>query len=61
MQGSGDWREIARALQVRYLFWGREEMINYPGSKRPWEATAPLVASGTWGAIYDLEPTAVRL
>jgi hypothetical protein len=61
MQGSGDWREIARALQVRYLFWGREEMINYPGSKRPWEATAPLVASGSWGAIYDLEPTAVRL
>jgi hypothetical protein len=60
MQGSGDWRKIARALQVRYLFWGREEMINYPASKRPWEATAPLVASGTWGAIYDLEPRAVR-
>ena len=60
MQGSADWREIARALRVRYLFWGREEMINYPASKRPWEATAPLVASGNWGAIYDLEPTAVR-
>jgi len=60
MQGSGDWRKIARALQVRYLFWGREEMINYPASKRPWEATAPLVASGNWGAIYDLEATAVR-
>jgi hypothetical protein len=60
MQGSGDWRKIARALQVRYLFWGREEMINFPASKRPWEATAPLVASGNWGAIYDLEATAVR-
>jgi hypothetical protein len=60
MQGSGDWRKIARALQVRYLFWGREEMINYPASKRPWEATAPLVASGKWGAIYDLEATAVQ-
>src|SRR5438477_943662 len=60
MQGSADWREIARALRVRYLFWGRKEMINYPASKRPWEATAPLVASGNWGAIYDLEPTAVR-
>src|SRR6266496_3102344 len=60
MQGSADWREIARALSVRYLFWGREEMINYPASKRPWEATAPLVASGNWGAIYDLEPAAAR-
>ncbi len=60
MQGSTDWRKIARALRVRYLFWGREEVANYPSSKRPWEATAPLVASGTWGAIYDLEPTAVR-
>jgi len=60
MQGSADWRKIARALRVRYLFWGREETINYPASKRPWEATAPLVASGNWGAIYDLEATAVR-
>jgi hypothetical protein len=60
MQGSADWREIARALHVRYLFWGREEVMNYPSSKRPWEATATLVASGNWGAIYDLEPTAAR-
>jgi len=60
MQGSGDWREIARVLRVRCIFWGREEMKNYPSSKRPWEATAPLVASGDWGAIYDLEPTTAR-
>ena len=55
MKGAQNWREIARALRVRYIFWGREEMHNYPASKRPWEATAPLVASGGWGAIYDLE------
>ena len=55
MEGAQNWREIARALRVRYIFWGREEMHNYPASKRPWEATAPLVASGHWGAIYDLE------
>jgi hypothetical protein len=60
MQGSADWRKIARALHVRYIFWGREEMKNYPSSKRPWEAAAPLVASGNWGAIYDLQPTAGR-
>ena len=58
MRGAGNWQEIARTLRVRYIFWGREERINYRASKRPWEATAPLVASGQWGTIYDLEPTA---
>jgi hypothetical protein len=57
MQGAGNWREIARTLHVRYIFWGREEKTNYAASRRPWEATAPVVASGPWGAIYDLEPT----
>src|SRR5713226_4278824 len=50
MEGAGNWRETARDLRARYLFWGREEQSNYPTSKRPWEATAPLVASGQWGA-----------
>jgi hypothetical protein len=58
MQGAENWREIARTLHVRYIFWGREETTHYAGSKRPWEGTAPVVASGPWGAIYDLEPTA---
>jgi hypothetical protein len=40
---------------VRYVFWGREETTNYPKSTRPWEHAATLVASGGWGAIYDLE------
>jgi hypothetical protein len=57
MQGAENWREIARSLHVRYIFWGREEKTNYAASRRPWEATAPVVASGPWGAIYDLEPT----
>ena len=57
MQGSDNWREIARALRIRYIFWGREETINYPASKQPWKTTVPLVASGPWGAIYDLEAT----
>ncbi|PYL24966.1 MAG: hypothetical protein DMF37_06225 [Verrucomicrobia bacterium] len=57
MQGSENWREIARALRIRYIFWGREEKTNYSASKRPWESTAPIVASGPWGAIYALEET----
>ena len=57
MQGSENWREIARALRIRYIFWGREETTNYPASKQPWKTMAPLVAAGPWGAIYDLEAT----
>jgi hypothetical protein len=57
MQGDGDWREAARILRVRYIFWGREEMTNYRASKRPWEQPAALVASGSWGKIYDLGKT----
>ncbi len=57
MQGAENWREIARSLHVRYIFWGREERTNYPASKRPWEATIAPGASGRWGAIYDLRPT----
>ncbi len=56
MRGAENWREIARTLRVRYIFWGREEMSNYAASKRPWEATATVVASGPWGTIYDLGP-----
>jgi hypothetical protein len=58
MQGAENWREIARNLHVRYIFWGREETTNYAASRRPWEGTAPTVASGPWGTIYDLEPAA---
>jgi hypothetical protein len=58
MGGAGDWRETARHLRARYIFWGREEKINYPMSGRPWEKTIAPVASGNWGAIYDLEEPA---
>jgi hypothetical protein len=56
MRGAPNWREIARSLGVRYIFWGQDEKTNYQGSSHPWETAAPTVASGDWGAIYDLEP-----
>ncbi|HST31102.1 MAG TPA: hypothetical protein VLK27_09725 [Chthoniobacterales bacterium] len=58
MQGAPNWRDIARTLHVRYIFWGREEKGNYATSSRPWEKTALLAAAGSWGAIYDLEKPA---
>ena len=55
MEGAPDWKQTAHYFQARYLFWGREEKMNYPLSKRPWEHASKLIASGSWGAIYDLE------
>jgi hypothetical protein len=57
MNGAPNWRQIARQLKARYLFWGREERTNYGTSTHPWEQTMRPVVSGSWGAIYDLEPT----
>jgi hypothetical protein len=54
MLGENGWQQAAQALRVRYIFWGRDEMTKYPTSTRPWENTTRLVASGNWGAIYDL-------
>jgi hypothetical protein len=54
MNGKPNWRDAAKALDVRYIFWGNDERTNYQSSSRPWEGTAFLVASGDWGAIYDL-------
>jgi hypothetical protein len=60
LNGAPDWREQARYLGVRYVFWGREEKTHYLTNTRPWEREAALVSSGTWGAIYDLESAAVN-
>jgi hypothetical protein len=58
MNGAANWRDAAKTLGVRYIFWGQDEKTNYRSSSRPWEATAFLVASGDWGAIYDLAKVA---
>jgi hypothetical protein len=55
MLGAPNWKDLAHSLRARYLFWGRNEKSNYAASKRPWEQATTLVASGDWGAIYDLE------
>jgi hypothetical protein len=55
MNGAPNWRDVAKALGVRYIFWGQDEKTNYQASSRPWETSAFLVASGDWGAIYDLD------
>ena len=53
LRGEPGWQNRARALNVDYLFWGAREQQKY-GSATPWKATAPIVAQGPWGTIYDL-------
>ena len=60
MLGAPNWKDLARSLHARYLFWGRNETGNYAKSTRPWERESALVASGDWGAIYDLETPRVQ-
>ncbi len=55
MNGEPGWPEAARALGVRAVFWGPREEQAFPSSSRPWEQTAPLVASGTWGRLFRLD------
>jgi hypothetical protein len=55
MNGQGDWRNAAHRLGARYIFWGREEKMNYLNSTRPWETVLKPVATGSWGAIYDVD------
>lgn len=55
MLGHAGWREAAQSLQTRYLFWGVPEKANYAQSSHPWERELTPVASGPWGAIYDLQ------
>jgi hypothetical protein len=55
MLGAPDWRDRARALHTRYIFWGREEMRAYASSSQPWRGKTAVVATGFWGTIFDLE------
>lgn len=56
MSGGPDWRNAARRLGVRYLFWGTREAKAWPGSLRPWEACAPRLHSSPHGDLYLLTP-----
>jgi hypothetical protein len=51
MKGDPRWRELARELDARYLYWGPRESVAHAGGAEPWRETAP-VAEGAWGRLY---------
>jgi hypothetical protein len=55
MHGEPGWRDLAKDLKVRYLFWGDREKREFPDSERPWEAPDLKIKTGRWGTIYDLD------
>jgi hypothetical protein len=55
MKGEPGWRDSARELDARYVFWGSRESQAHPGSAQPWREGVP-VAEGSWGQLYPLGP-----
>lgn len=55
MMGQPSWQENARALGVGYIFWGKREISEFPGSTKVWSQSLSKVASGSWGEIFAIE------
>jgi hypothetical protein len=55
MNGAPGWREAARVVGARAVFWGPRERQAFPSSSRAWEATEALIGSGSWGRLYRIE------
>lgn len=56
MAGAPGWRDAARRLQVRYLFWGPRESARWPLSRQPWRDCAQPLGGTEHGQIYLLTP-----
>lgn len=54
MVGGTGWRDAARSLNARWIFWGPRERSTWPGSPRGWAEGGPVKA-GEWGELYRLE------
>jgi hypothetical protein len=54
MLGVPEWRQIAKEIQARYLFWGAEEEKDFSKSTKIWATGTKVVGAGSWGTIYDL-------
>lgn len=56
MGGGTEWKQAARQLGVRYLFWGRREAALWPQSAQPWKQCAKCLAESPHGDLYLLTP-----
>ncbi|MBU3666573.1 MAG: hypothetical protein FGM15_11960 [Chthoniobacterales bacterium] len=56
MNGASGWRDAARRLETRYLFWGPREQAKWPRSTKPWIDCAVGIASAEGWKLYLLTP-----
>lgn len=54
MEGGDGWKNAARHLGARALFWGAREQALWPASKQPWLRAPSIDASN--GTLYILTP-----
>lgn len=54
MSGEPDWQADARALGVRYVFWGPRERRAFPFSSRPWAEGKEPRAHTAYGDLWAL-------
>lgn len=60
MLGETGWRDVARSLHIRYVFWGKREVSGADGqegfraSSTPWRDEDVLVVDRAWGELYRL-------
>jgi hypothetical protein len=54
MNGSQGWQEIAKQLNIKYVFWGAREVSNFPESKKPWAIDSNLINTSPWGQLYRI-------
>jgi hypothetical protein len=60
MLGGPGWRENARTLDVRYIYWGSREAGEFSGSVEPWKTECRQVAQAEDFNIYDLQSSATN-
>lgn len=60
MNGTNGWRQAARRLGVRYLFWGKREKRKWPQSTQSWKTCAPSLTAINGGELFLLTPCLLK-
>lgn len=61
MNGVDIWRLNAAELDVHYIYYGPLEIQRWPKSRETWRDSLQVIASGTWGELFDLDIPRVPL
>ena len=54
LRGDANWEDMAKRLEVNYIYWGPVERRMFPESSRPWEKKGLPYASSGGSAIFEV-------